>query len=63
VNAIDDAETQLRGRRQTFRLDERLGRIVKAQQIGERPTDVDRDDDQAAAVPGWKPLRPQKGSA
>src|SRR5262249_112420 len=47
ADAVDDALFQLRRGGQTLRLDEALGGIVEADQIGEGASDIDGDDDHA----------------
>ncbi len=47
ADAVDDALFQLRRRGEALRLNEALGGIVEADQIGEGASDIDGDDDHA----------------
>ena len=47
ADAVDDALHELRRRGQALGLDERAGPVVEPDQVGERPADVDRDEDHA----------------
>src|SRR5262249_28814195 len=46
-DAVDDALHQVRRRAQALGLGEAAGPIVEADQVGERPADVDHDDENA----------------
>src|SRR6185369_168383 len=54
VDAIDDALHQLGWRGEALGLDEALRLVVEADQIRERPSDIDCDDDHASKTPGLR---------
>src|SRR5262249_32718860 len=53
AQAIDDALHEMRRRGQAFGLHEAAGRLVEANEVGERPADIDGNDQHAGTPSGY----------